>query len=387
MKLVLRPGLRFLQIYFIAGLLILGGGWFFYTRTIFSGLEEAARLRSRLYARYLQRLTAPDEGSTALDLIFTEVIQKIDFPVVVTDAEGRPYAYRNLDEPNPSQVRLVEIAERLDEECEPIPIQAHLDTGLVSLGWVHYGLSDAARGLRLFPVYQLVGLILFLIVGVWAIMVYRRSREEQIWTGLAKETAHQLGTPLSSMAGWLEVLKTQRKDRVIPLLTEDMRRLAEVAERFSRIGMKPEMKPQRLGPVLEESFRYMKRRAPARIAMELSIDDDPIVPVDEVLISWTIENLLKNALDAVGESPGWIRVRSRLSSDGQHLSISISDSGPGIKGRLERLFQPGFTSKRHGWGVGLTLARRIVEDYHHGSLEFGSSARLGTTFTIQLRLK
>lgn len=387
MKPILRPGIRFLQVYFISGLILLGGGWFLYTRRLFSGLEEAAQFRSRLYAQYLQKLTVPDEGSTALDLIFSEVIQKIDFPVVVTDAQGRPYAYRNLDEPSPSEARLLEIARQLDKEYEPIPIQAHLDTGFVSLGWVHYGLSETAKALRLFPVYQLIGLVLFITIGVWAIILYRRAREEQIWTGLAKETAHQLGTPISSIAGWLEVLKTQRKDRVIPLLAEDMRRLTEVAERFSRIGMRPEVKPQRLGPVLEESFRYMKRRAPERIAMELSIEDDPVVPVDEVLISWTIENLLKNALDAVGESPGWIRVRSRLSGDGQSLLISVSDSGPGIKGRLERVFQPGFTTKRHGWGLGLTLARRIVEDYHRGGLEIKSSARLGTTFTLRLRLK
>jgi hypothetical protein len=282
---------------------------------------------------------------------------------------------------------LLEVAKRLDEEQAPIPIQAQVDSEIVSLGWVHYGLSPAARNLRLFPFYQLLILVLFLLIGVWAITVYRRSQEEHIWAALARETAHQLGTPLSSMAGWLEVLKIKRKDRVIPQLVEDLKRLEVVAERFSRIGMKPVLRPQRAGPVIEETFDYIKRRAPAQVKMELLIKDDPVIPIDEVLISWTVENLLKNALDAIGERPGWIRIESRLSPDGQRLRVSVSDSGPGIRGRPEKIFQPGFTSKRHGWGVGLTLVRRIIEEYHSGRLEVLSSTPRGTTLAIQLNLK
>jgi hypothetical protein len=390
-----RFSAKLLQGYFVFGAIILAALWFFYSRVLLVRLEKETQVRSRIYAQYLSRIAEPsDAGSAELDIIFEEVIRKIDFPVIIADTHGEPTNnYRNLEEKNASPERLKILMRRLDNEHKPIFLTvASGDT----LSIIHYGLSKAEKMLRIYPFFQLVFLFAFLLLGVWGILVYKRREQEQIWTALAKETAHQLATPISSLWGWLEVLKQERKDSQctgsiersemnLTEVEEDLTRIREVSERFSRIGLPPELHVQTIGDIITKTVSFIKHRAPKRIHFETLISANPLVKVDDVLISWTLENLIKNSIDAIGDSEGRISIRTLSSLDGRSLEIEVSDTGSGIgKDRLSEIFKPGVTSKKYGWGVGLTLAKRIIEEYHKGKLILKESQPSHTVFSILL---
>jgi hypothetical protein len=204
-------GLRFLQFYFAVGVLVLGALLFLYSRILMRQLESETQVRSRIYARFMSRATeAAGASSPELDIIFDEVVKKIDFPVIVADSAGRPVAgaFRNLPDKKPSPERLTQLMHRLDREHPPIILTTTRGNETVVLQQIHYGLSQSARIMRIYPFFQLFLLGLFLLLGVWGIFVYNRRERERIWTALAKETAHQLATPLSSFGAWVDVLKS-----------------------------------------------------------------------------------------------------------------------------------------------------------------------------------
>ncbi|MCX8015500.1 MAG: HAMP domain-containing histidine kinase [candidate division WOR-3 bacterium] len=399
-----RVGFRFLQYYFISGIVILAGFWFFYTRYLVRQLEKETAVRSRIYAQYMQRATEPSsESSPELDVIFEEVIKKIDFPVIITDAEGNPISYINLAERNPTPERLKVLMARLDNEHPPIPLTITLNDTIKKLGEIHYGMPSSVKALRLYPFLQLGFLVLFIFIGIWGIVIYHRREQELIWTTLAKETAHQLATPISSLAGWLETLKpSQNQSSVNPEVTtllnqrphwslalsqmeEDVARMREVLERFSRIGLPPELKLRRPKEIIESVILFIKRRTPKSIEFISNIEFNPNIKVDEVLFSWTIENLLKNSVQAIGTNPGQIEITTKPYRNYEFLEIDIIDSGEGIKSALIKdIFKTGATTKKYGWGVGLTLAKRIIEEYHKGKLYLKETKPGRTVFTIQL---
>jgi len=402
---------RLLQLYFILGLLALAGVWFFYSQyllirlsrswqryvsTLSAQLENDTQLRSRMYAKFMSRATEPSEGgSPELDIIFEEVIKKLDFPVIITDARGRPTSHRNLPVAEPDSARLAGLIYVLDSEHEPVPLVVSEGDSVRKLGAVHYGLSASAvtlrnvnaslvssvRYLAVFSVLQVLLLVGFVIVGVWGILVYKRREQEHIWTALAKETAHQMATPLSSFSAWLDVLR-ERAPEVTREMEQDLVRMREVLDRFSRIGLPPELSPHRVGPAIERSVAFVRRRAPKTVAFTTEVVHDLEVRVDDVLFAWLLENLLKNSVDAIGSKPGEVRVRCALLPDGRQLEIEVEDSGEGVK--VDKLFEPGVTTKKYGWGVGLTLARRIVESYHQGKLLLKESQPGRTVFSILL---
>ncbi|MDH5186810.1 MAG: HAMP domain-containing histidine kinase [candidate division WOR-3 bacterium] len=390
-----RFSAKLLQGYFVFGAIILAGLWFFYSRVLLVRLEKETQVRSRIYAQYLSRIAEPsDAGSAELDIIFDEVIRKIDFPVIIADASGEPTNnFRNLEEKNPSPDRLKVLMQRLDNEHRPIYLTvASGDT----LSIIHYGLSKAEKLLRIYPFFQLVLLFAFLLLGVWGILVYKRREQEQIWTALAKETAHQLATPISSLWGWLEVLKHERKETKpvdsvgrsemnLTEVEEDLTRIREVSERFSRIGLPPKLQAQKIEDVVIKTISFIKHRAPKRIDFETLINANPLVKIDDVLISWTLENLIKNSIDAIGDDEGSIKVRTLVPADRKFLEIEITDNGVGIsKERVSEIFKPGVTAKKYGWGVGLTLAKRIIEEYHKGKLILKESQPHRTVFSMLL---
>jgi len=406
-----RFGARLLQLYFIIGLLALAGVWFFfsqfllirlsrswqgYVSTLSAQLENDTQLRSRIYAKFMARATEPSEGSSPeLDIIFDEIIRKLDFPVIVTDARGKPTSWRNLPVESPDSVQLAGLMYVLDSEHEPVPLIVTEGDATRKLGEIHYGLSASAvtlrnvnanlvrsvRYLAVFSVLQVLLLVGFVIVGVWGVLVYKRREQEHIWTALAKETAHQMATPLSSFSAWLDVLRERAPDATKEM-EQDLIRMKEVLDRFSRIGMPPELTPHQVGPAIERSVAFVRRRAPKTVAFATEIADNAMVLVDDVLFSWMLENLLKNSVDAIGTKPGEVRVRSTLSADKRLLEIEVTDSGEGVK--TDRLFEPGVTTKKYGWGVGLTLAKRIAESYHRGKLLLKESQPGRTVFSIFL---
>ncbi|MCX8014773.1 MAG: hypothetical protein N2748_02025, partial [candidate division WOR-3 bacterium] len=235
----IRISYRFLQYYFIIGIIILACFWVFYTQYLIRQLEKETQVRSRIYAQYMRRATEPAEQSSAeLDIIFEEVIQKIDFPVIITNADGEPFSFKNLGEVNPSPERLKTLIRRLDAEHTPIPLTITVNDTIKKLGEIHYGISSSAKALRIYPFFQLGFLIVFIVLGIWAIINYHKREQEQIWNTLAKETAHQLATPLSSFSGWVETLKNrelnnQLKEIVLEEMENDLVRMREVLERFS----------------------------------------------------------------------------------------------------------------------------------------------------------
>jgi two-component system, sporulation sensor kinase D len=406
-----RFSARLLQLYFIIGLLALAGVWFFYSQyllirlsrswqgyvsTLSAQLENDTQLRSRIYAKFMSRATEPSEGSSPeLDIIFDEIIKKLDFPVIISNAKGKPTSWRNLPVENPDSAQLAGLLYVLDSEHEPVPLIVADGDSTRKLGEIHYGLSASAMTLRnvnanlvrsvrylaVFSVLQVLLLIGFVIVGVWGVLAYKRREQEHIWTALAKETAHQMATPLSSFSAWLDVLRERAPDATKEM-EQDLVRMKEVLDRFSRIGMPPELTPHRVGPAIERSVAFVRRRAPKTVTFAADVVDDVDVRVDDVLFAWMLENLLKNSVDAIGTRPGEVRVRCAITTDRRFLEIEVTDSGEGVK--TDRLFEPGVTTKKYGWGVGLTLARRIVESYHQGRLILKESQPGRTVFSIFL---
>jgi signal transduction histidine kinase len=407
-----RFGPRLLQLYFIFGLLGLAGVWFFYSQyllirlsrlwqtyatTLSSQLENDTQLRSRMYAKFMSRATEPSEGgSPELDIIFDEVIKKLDFPVIITDARGRPTSWRNLPVDAPDSIQLAAMMRELDGQHDPVPLIVPGSDSSRHLGDIHYGLSastltlhsisdrlaDSVRSLTVFSMLQLFLLVGFVIMGIWGVLAYKRREQEHIWTALAKETAHQMATPLSSFSAWLDVLRSKGGADVVAEMETDLSRMREILDRFSRIGLPPELNPQQLGEAIEKSVAFVQRRAPKTVTFKTEVVDDAPVRVDEVLFGWMLENLLKNSVDAIGSKQGQVAVRAALTPDRRFLEIEVVDTGEGVK--LDRIFEPGVTTKKHGWGVGLTLARRIVENYHDGKLVLKESQPGRTAFSILL---
>jgi two-component system, sporulation sensor kinase D len=379
-----RFSAKILQIYFVFGAIILAGLWYFYSHVLLVRLEKETQVRSRIYAQYLSRIAEPsDAGSAELDIIFEEVIRKIDFPVIIGDGHDEPTNnFRNLDVKNPSPEKLKLLMKHLDSEHKPIFLTvASGDT----LSVIHYGLSKAEKMLRIYPFFQLGFLFAFLLLGVWGILVYQRREQEQIWTALAKETAHQLATPISSLWGWLEVLKREKKELELAEVEEDLIRIREVSERFSRIGLPPELKPHQINDIIDRTISFVRRRAPKRINFLINKTTNPIIKIDDILISWTLENLMKNSVDAIGSNEGTIEIRTQTSPDGRFFEIEVIDTGSGIsEDRVDEIFKPGTTTKKYGWGVGLTLAKRIIEDYHQGKLMIKATQPGHTIFSILL---
>jgi signal transduction histidine kinase len=405
-------GPKALQVYFVIGLTAFAGVWFFYSQflllkmsrqwhdyaeILYRQLERETHLRTRIYARFMSQITEPDEGgSPELDIIFDEVIQKIDFPVIITDPEGRPVAYRNISEKDTGYPALLAQIKRLDAEHEPIPVMVRDGDSLRCLNVIHYGVSPATvvlrqitgsllnsvGQLRYFSLVQLILFLGFMAIGVFGILEYKRREQEHIWTALAKETAHQLATPVSSFAAWLEVLKEDGGEEVVRQMEEDLMRMKEVLTRFSRIGLPPDLEKRSLGTIIENTVQFVRRRAPSRIRLNVKLEADPKVMVDAVLFSWTLENLLKNSIDAIGERDGEVTINQNLTADRRWVEIEVIDTGEGVK--TNKLFEPGVTTKRYGWGVGLTLAKRIVEGYHRGRLILKESRPGKTVFAVYL---
>lgn len=356
--------------------------------------SAAAREAVRSFASGVEnrRFTVPAEGFSYLHFAEGEL--------VVTDPEGRPVFWDGPGLPAADDTSVTAMAvvgraiERLDGLGPPRPLS------IPTQQYIHFGDSALVARVSVAVFVQIGAILLFALIGYVGFRNIRRSEQRSIWVGMAKETAHQLGTPLSSLAGWLELMRTAAADRPQAPLAEigptavemeqDMRRLNQIASRFSQIGSVPELVPGDVGEVLAETTEYFRSRSPqfGRHAITLERQPTPLVPLNAELMGWAFENLFKNAMDAIGRQPGSIAVHVAPLPEGGAVQVTFTDNGCGIAPEhLNRVFQPGFSTKKRGWGLGLAFVKRIIAEYHNGRINVMQSAPgQGTTFEILLPL-
>lgn len=373
MKLSRKFSARALVIYFLIGIGIIGIVTFIYSNYLIQRIKKETETTSRLFAEFARGTSVDAEKERLLELFYEEVIQKIDFPVVLTDADGNPYSAKNIQEKD-----LRAAVARLDKVQKPIPMVIRHGSDSTLVGYVHWGLSPFTKSLQILPFVETVFLVAFLFLGFWGYLLYRKSEEEKIWNSLARETAHQLATPLSSLVGWLEAFKGKISPEIYEGIGEDTQRMKEVLEKFSRIGLPPRLVEKEPIETIKKSVAYMKRRAHKNITFKENYMPLPRIRFDDVLLEWAVENILKNGLDAIGSEKGIITITT---TDQNGALIEITDTGKGIK-KSKEIFKPGFTTKKYGWGLGLVLTKRIVEEYHKGRLSLKETGSHGTTFQI-----
>ena len=344
--------------------------------------------RMEVWAEAMRSLNTADEH-TDLSLVLKVINENNTIPVVVLDANGNPELFRNVQVDGAIYEDSLMNAGKLGHSwlAKGKNIKIKLNASSKDYIQVCYDESLLIKRLSLYPMVQLGIVLIFVVVAIFALLTSKKAEQNKVWVGLSKETAHQLGTPISSLMAWIEVLKeTYPDDDLIPEMNKDVKRLQLIAERFSKIGSLPEPVPASLNEVLDHVIDYMDRRTSKSIQMVKDFPDhDIIIKMNASLFEWVIENLSKNAVDAMGGKSGTITLHVEETID--KAILEVSDTGKGIKKKdLKNVFRPGFTTKKRGWGLGLSLAKRIVEEYHHGKIWVKSSELgKGTTFRIELR--
>lgn len=354
---------RWKQILLISAFLI-GVGSLWYTSRLVENIQITERQKMELWAEAV-RIVSSAGLESELAFPFSVIENNTHIPVILTDAGGEIKSFKNLDTLKAENPRyLYRQLEHAREENDSL---------VISLGNDEYQLlfyrdSLLLRQLTFFPYVQLGVIILFILVSYIAFSVSRKAEQNEVWTGMSKETAHQLGTPISSLIGWMELIKNSGLDpSMIRNMEKDTSRLEKITDRFSKIGSRPAMKDVELTGILKESLDYMKNRGAHNVEYLLDLPSRPIIiSLNETLFEWVIENLLKNATDAI---QGAGRVILHAADVEDSVIVDVEDTGKGIpKSRFRTIFKPGFTTKKRGWGLGLSLSKRIIETYHHGKI-------------------
>ncbi len=392
--------------------LFVGGGLlvaavFLFTHQSVTRLSQEVATTSELLASFSAQASIPAARDPALKQIFAELIENLDFPIVITDTTGTPRAWHAAGVPaklvpdavldslsarmrvSPvNDARVSRIRDRiagLDRVHPPLPMRQPGTKQVI--GELHYGEPPLMNRLRWMPYLTVAGTGLLLLLGMYGLTGIRQAEKRTIWVGMAKETAHQLGTPLSSLMGWIELLRAHIESAppgggvTIPAaelgetlddMERDIERLNRVAQRFSHIGSAPQLQLQDVTPLVREAVQYARRRLPARqgeIEIRERYEEVPPININRELIEWAVENLLSNAISALDKTPGVIEVAVERRGQTEEVEIVVSDNGRGMSREEQaRAFEPGYSTKRRGWGLGLALARRVVEDYHAGRI-------------------
>ena len=397
---------------------------FLFTQQMITRLSQEVATTSRVLAGFCAQASFPAVRDPELQQIFTEVIAHIDFPIVITDIAGIPRAWRDvgvdpalvpaasidsLAQHKPVTPVIRERIERVRREVARLdrrnqPVMMIQPGTRQRLGAVHYGEPDVLERLRWMPFISVAGVVLLLALGLLGLRGIQQAEKRTIWVGMARETAHQLGTPLSSLMGWVELLRGHAEgggpagspevrlaraelEETLEEMERDVDRLNKVAQRFSHVGSVPLLQLQDVTPVVREAVQYMRRRVPqadGEIEIRERYEEVPPININRELIEWALENLLSNALSALDKRPGLIEVTVERRKESEAVEVVVRDNGRGMgPGEQRRAFEPGYTTKRRGWGLGLALARRVVEDYHAGRLFIRhSETGQGTTIVI-----
>ncbi|MBO5216238.1 MAG: HAMP domain-containing histidine kinase [Alistipes sp.] len=361
-----------------------------YTNKLARVLHEKEQNDVKLWVAAMERVSGDVNGNIAIDPLISHIVSThTNIPFIITDEYLNPVVSNHIDKEVFEDAELYNAKlEELSNEYNPRVVTVRDVWGLNTKQYIiYYGQSDLLKALYYFPYVLILIIIIFLVFTYIALQSTKRDEQNQVWIGLAKETAHQLGTPISSLLGWVEYMRSQDIDpTVVDEIEKDVSRLTTIVDRFSKIGAETILTPNNVNEVVGASVMYFRTRIPRNVT--LSYNGLAMAPVkaniNVALFEWVIENLLKNSLDAI-QGMGSIDVK--ISYNAKQVFIDVSDTGKGIaKGNWSRIFKPGYTTKTRGWGLGLSLSRRIVKDYHHGKIfVLKSEVGHGTTFRIILK--
>ena len=368
----------------------------YYTNLLVERLEQREEKSVSLFASTLEHFAnQPNNGE--LNFLFSEIIvSNKSVPLIITDEIGKPVQWRNIpaadrakNEKEKRRILLTEI-EEMQAEHEALLITLRTKNEITGYQFIYYKNSELLSQLKYYPLVQLLVIGIF---GMIAFLIFNYSKaaeQNRVWVGLAKETAHQLGTPLSSLMAWVEYLKSSEKLKDLEMIGElekDVERLNMITSRFSNIGSEPTLENTNLYEVMNETVAYLKRRVSTKVKFTITCvpNYDLEAYINKPLFEWVIENLCKNSVDAMS-GEGHINIRILRANEG-HVLIDVSDTGKGLpKSKIQKIFQPGYSTKKRGWGLGLTLVKRIIENYHKGKIYVkNSEPNQGTTFRISLK--
>lgn len=377
------------------------GVFLYYSDSLVRDLAQQERARMEIWANATREIvkSAGNESdqadSSTMDFLMSIIEDNRNIPVLLTDGDGNIMMHRNFSLPEPPDPTApLFISERNEKFLRAkldkmllTPNVIEIDMGDGERQYLYYEDSSLLKALNYYPYIQVIVLIVFIAIVYFAVSSTKRAEQNKIWVGLSKETAHQLGTPISSLMAWIELLDAQGTDKeIINEMDKDLKRLSTIASRFSKIGSRPTMEAGDLNTAMANAAGYMSTRISRRIKLTTVPSPVPLpVRLSTPLIEWVMENLIKNAVDATSGS-GTITITAFPDKDS--AVIEVSDTGKGISKKMQRhIFNPGFTTKERGWGLGLTLSRRIIEEYHDGHIFIKrSELGVGTTFTIEVPL-
>ena len=365
---------------------IIGSASLLYTNYLVDKLDQEERKKIELWAEATYQLANSGMGPVN-NALATRIIQENStIPIILTNEVGEIIGSRNVHEALDLDAKHLQMhLERMKNAHNPIQIEVKMNNEVILTQYLYYEDSYLLKQLRYYPALQLLVIFLFILVSYIAFSRSRRSEQNQVWAGMAKETAHQIGTPLSSIMAWIEILRRKPDlDNITTELDKDVKRLETITERFSKIGSKPKLQMVNISDVLMNTVSYLQHRLSDKVTITLNKEISELyIPLNAVLFEWVIENICKNAVDAM-KGEGQISINLFETDD--YIKIHISDTGKGIsKNAFKSIFKPGFTSKKRGWGLGLSLTKRIIEDYHSGRIYVKSSEiNKGSTFCISM---
>ncbi len=374
---------RAVKIALAVAALAIAAGSLIISHSLVSDLKTEEQVKMEIWAEAMRSFIRADENAD-LNLVLRVTESNHTIPIIIQDERGNITEHRNIDVPyTPDSTARLQAEARAMRQAGRVMNIDHPEGHFT----ISYGESLMLRRLAAYPYIQLAVVTLFICVTIYALLSSKRAEQNKVWVGLSRETAHQLGTPTSSLMAWTEVLRETYPDE--PLISDmslDVERLQLIADRFSKIGSAPVLRPEDLGEVIATAAAYIRRRASEKVVMRVKRPEDPlIVPLNTPLFAWVIENLCKNAIDAMSGS-GSITIV--ITQTAKKAIVTVTDTGKGIpRNHFKTVFRPGFTTKKRGWGLGLSLAKRIIEQYHNGSI-FVKQSEIGggTTFCISLPL-
>ncbi|MBT3663925.1 MAG: HAMP domain-containing histidine kinase [Candidatus Marinimicrobia bacterium] len=379
----IKVGLFFVGLILIIGLLG-------YSNSIVNRLRDDNRNIVKLYSEIIAK-TVNEDSDTNLNFVFDEIIKKVQFPIIYSDAKNTPIYSRNISGIElPDQLKKPMGA--MDRQNDPIPISYYdqISGQSIPLGFLHYGDSDLIRKLQWLPYLEIGVVAMFIFIGFMGFNSIRNSEKRNIWVGMARETAHQLGTPVSALMGWVDRIKRhpEESSHVVQEMESDLERLNQIGTRFSKMGSQTVLNSISLKELVNRQTGYLKKRMPSLgkdIELRLTSNEDINIEGNEVLLGWAIENVIRNGIDSIKGELGTVEIK--IYSDDNYGIIQLKDNGSGIQKKdWKNIFRPGFSTKERGWGLGLSLVNRIIGEIHGGEIKvIHSEIGVGTTFEISLK--